>query len=295
MASLFINKFKSLFLLNSIRRLSSFNNRTKAGIISIAPNEDFNNIWSESNWSEFSKQFSNFRQFPLPGQVGVTLEEKIDSKKTTKNIAEPRKACESLNFLLNNPLTHENQIIKLKEAAGGLYYTDKMEENLTKKSQPKAILELKAYQCPKSLMNDFQNYFRLNSIGETPLTVITVSFKTENDMATWTSQVDAEREVLTQQFVETAQEVCKNFEEEGFWADFIDPTSGRLFNSPYTHAVFYETDERYQKLGFEIVDYGCCKVISHHEWGTKAYVGCILTNASLNGKCVKETIKKVSL
>ena len=120
--------------------------------------------------------------------------------------------------------------------------------------------------------------------------------------------------MLWTKFVETAQEVCKNFEEEGFWADFIDPTSGRLvtlnkififiigncfnliqkFNSPYTHAVFYETDERYQKLGFEIVDYGCCKVISHHEWGTKAYVGCILTNASLNGKCVKETIKKVS-
>ena len=95
----------------------------------------------------------------MPGQVGVTLEEKLDSKKAPNTLAEPRKACESLNFLLNNPLTHENQIIKLKEAAGGLYYTDKMEENLTKKSQPKAILELKAYQCPKSLMNGWKLKF----------------------------------------------------------------------------------------------------------------------------------------
>jgi hypothetical protein len=47
-------------------------------------------------------------------------------------------------------------------------------------------------------IKDFQNYFRLKSIGDTPLTVITFSFKTENDMATWSNQVDTEREIITQ-------------------------------------------------------------------------------------------------
>ena len=45
---------------------------------------------------------------------------------------------------------------------------------------------------------DFQTYFRLNALNESAITLITISFKTENDMATWNSQVDAEREILTQ-------------------------------------------------------------------------------------------------
>ena len=48
---------------------------------------------------------------------------------------------------------------------------------------------------------------------------------------------------------------------------------------PYSHSTFLETDERYRELGFEIKDFGCCKVISHHKWGTKSYVGCIITSA----------------
>lgn len=87
--------------------------------------------------------------------------------------------------------------------------------------------ELKAYNCPLSLIKDFQNYFRLNSISESNLTVLTVSFKTENDMATWNEQVDNEREVLIKKFVDSAQELCNLLEKEGFWADFIDPSSGR--------------------------------------------------------------------
>ena len=45
---------------------------------------------------------------------------------------------------------------------------------------------------------DFQTNFRLNALNESAITLITISFKTENDMATWNSQVDAEREILTQ-------------------------------------------------------------------------------------------------
>lgn len=48
---------------------------------------------------------------------------------------------------------------------------------------------------------DFQSYFRMNSIKDTPMTVVTISFKTENDMALWNNQVDAERELLTEKVV----------------------------------------------------------------------------------------------
>ena len=70
------------------------------------------------------------------------------------------------------------------------------------------------------------------------------------------------------------------------WPD--SPRSVNQAKSNINHAAFYETDERFRNLGFEIVDYGCCKVISHHKWGTKTYVGCLLTTAKVDGKFVNE-------
>ena len=46
------------------------------------------------------------------------------------------------------------------------------------------------------MKKDFQNYFQLNSLNESDVTILTISFKTENDMATWNSEVDNEREIL---------------------------------------------------------------------------------------------------
>lgn len=48
---------------------------------------------------------------------------------------------------------------------------------------------------------------------------------------------------------------------------------------PHTTDTMFEVDERYRHFGFEIEDLGCCKVIKHHRWGTKTFVGCVFTTA----------------
>lgn len=285
---------KNALVASLVRQLSSYNKNNKAnksGIISLVPNDDF--IWAENNWSHFGKQFNKFKHFPLPGQIGLTdlsVQKKLvpNTPKYNWNLL-----CENMNHLLNEPLAQETQMLKIKEATDGLKFEEKMQNpknpaNLNRAQLP--VFELKAHNCPKSLLADFSSYFRMNSIADSPMTVVTISFKTNNDMALWNSQVDAEREFLTEKFVETAQEMCQALEQEGFWADFVDPSSGSLHKAPFTHATFYETDERYQKLGFEIIDQGCCKVISHHKWGTRTYVGCVLTNASTNNKFLNRVL-----
>lgn len=283
---------RNLPFLSQIHRLSSFNNnRSKSGIISLIANEDLN-IWSDKNWSACAKLFTKSVDFPLPGQVGVIFEfQKRDIGIGAETDSELRNnlkvAYENYKYIVSKPSSREDfiQMMKLNESAIGslgqvekALYTDEGTD-VTKK------FELKAFKCPKTLQSDFQTYFR-KSFGDSPVTVITISFKTENDMATWNSDVDDEREVLIKKFVETAKSLCKVLEKEGFWADFIDPSTGRPFKSEYSYATFFETDERYRQLGFEIADQGCCKVVSHHSWGTKAYVGCLLTNASLEGKSI---------
>ena len=62
------------------------------------------------------------------------------------------------------------------------------------------------------------------------------------------------------------------------------------FFGPHTNSTLFETDERYNHLGFNILDLGCCKVISHHLWGSYAIVGTIFTNAPANSNALGSSL-----
>ena len=188
---------------------------------------DFNNIWSENNWSLVGKQFNKYKHFPLPGQTGIidkpvnTPNTKIISVESAQTTEQNQEVlAENLSFLIYEPLEREARVNSL------LSILDKMEGG--KEGLNLSELELKAFDCPKTLLEDFQSYFRLHSIR--PMTVITVSIKSENDMSTWNNAVDIERELLTEKFVDKARQICQLLEQGGYWADFVDPSSGTLVN-----------------------------------------------------------------
>jgi hypothetical protein len=93
-------------------------------------------------------------------------------------------------------------------------------------------------------------------LNDKQLTVIVASFKTQNDMSLWSREVQEERDQLVKKvnlnftianfiyfilmylfkkkFFDFAQHLCQNIESIGYWADFIDPSSGKpvIFKSP---------------------------------------------------------------
>ncbi|NXC14875.1 MMAD protein, partial [Corythaeola cristata] len=132
-----------------------------------------------------------------------------------------------------------------------------------------------------SLLPEKRYYFEsmFPEVNANCLTVLTVTQKTKNDMTVWSQEVEDEREMLLENFINGAKEICYAICSEGYWADFIDPSSGLAFFGPYTNNTLFETDERYRHLGFSVDDLGCCKVIRHNIWGTHVVVGSIFTNA----------------
>jgi len=75
------------------------------------------------------------------------------------------------------------------------------------------------------------------------------------------------------QFVLAAQDVCTRLKVAGYWADFINPFSGRPNHTPLPGGTLYKTDERFRCLGFMIKKHADCKVISPNPNEKKAFVG----------------------
>lgn len=50
-------------------------------------------------------------------------------------------------------------------------------------------------------------------------------------------------------------------------------------NGERTAATLFETDDRMSLMGFELTDFGCCKVIGSKLWGHHAFVGVLFFSA----------------
>ncbi|XP_061648355.1 metabolism of cobalamin associated Db isoform X2 [Phyllopteryx taeniolatus] len=196
------------------------------------------------------------------------------------------------------------------------FFDDPTTNHNTNKEMNIESVECLIQSCPEKLKQDLKYLFP--EAPSCHVTVVTVTQKTKNDMTAWCSAVEEERDHMldkmrhggrlvgtsasqvggpmwsllalpvspvsshfpkTCMFVDGAKEICLILQREGFWADFIDPSSGLAFFGPFTNNTLFETDDRYRLLGFQIEDLGCCKVIRHPLWGAHAFVGIIFTNA----------------
>jgi len=152
--------------------------------------------------------------------------------------------------------------------------------------KPQGTVECLVQECPQFLQKGLMELFPGVNLKSKKLCVITLSEKTENDMTSWSMAVEEEREKLLDHFIDSAKEICSRLTGAGYFADFIDPSSGRAFYSPFSHSTLFETDDRFRHLGFDIVDLGCCKCIRHPYWGPYIFMGTIFTDAPVTSQVI---------
>jgi len=138
--------------------------------------------------------------------------------------------------------------------------------------------EMIVHGCPSDLLRDFQNMFWCND-NVKQLNVVIIAQKTNNDMSLWTEDVAKERVQVYETLITKAKNICETLNMQEQWTDFIDPSSGRPFFSPFKLASLRETDDRYSRFGYTIIDQGCCPVLCHSMWGTKVMICSVFTNA----------------
>ncbi|VDQ05712.1 unnamed protein product [Trichobilharzia regenti] len=188
-------------------------------------------------------------KYPLPGFVGLPVpkDEKLPERKYTP-------AVHTLP-----PLKEEKYAAVLLDVHNAMEFND---------SQP-SIIPLISDQLECNLANVFPS----RKLSTTPLTALILSHHTNESLNMWSEEAADEREQLAQSFITSAIEICASLKELGYWADFIDPFTGKPYIGAHGEAVLTETDETMKHFGFELDNSVCCKMLRHPKWKNHDYFG----------------------
>lgn len=228
-------------------------------------------------------------RFPLPGNMNLDvglMQEGCQIPESQQSLASAFLEVETNEIKKHRALAMFLNNTEIDERNKEKQSTTSKESERNKESQCKETfnnlkgnVECSVQQCSPSLQRSFSDLFPDMKFKSGELAVISICQRTANDMTSWSQAVQEEREELLENFIDSAKEICELLQSQGYWADFIDPSSGNAYFGGYSNSTFFETDERYNQLGYRVMDLGCCKALSHNLWGTFIYVGSIFTNA----------------
>ncbi|VDD92999.1 unnamed protein product [Enterobius vermicularis] len=150
--------------------------------------------------------------------------------------------------------------------------------------------QITAMECPDDVLKTAQKLFPKQKLEN--VTVVNFVQKTESDMSEWSAKMEVEWTGLVSgifwftvadekfQFNQTALQTCEMLHNLGYWADFVNPATGKAYISETkSDASLKTTDNEYRSLGFNIMDMGCCKILSHSVFGKHVFVGTLFTDA----------------
>ncbi|CAH1119353.1 unnamed protein product [Phaedon cochleariae] len=142
--------------------------------------------------------------------------------------------------------------------------------------------------CPTLLRETVKDLFPYRTLEDhSELSVISISLKANiQDMR---KNKELETEKLAQTFLIAAKNVCDKLRQSGYWADFINPFSGRPFFTPSALRELYQNDEKFRCLDFEIFEIKDCKIISNEDSSPKNFTGSLFTNAP----CKKSNLNSI--
>jgi len=143
-----------------------------------------------------------------------------------------------------------------------------------------AEMILRVQSCPHVLRDTVTELFPYRPLEKSELSVVTINLKP--DLVQLRTNKELETDRLAQMFLITAKNICSKLRNNGYWADFINPFSGKPYLVPSGSNKLYKSDEKFRCLDFQIFEIDDCKVISNEGRIAKRFVGSLFTNAPCN-------------
>nr|XP_046238553.1 metabolism of cobalamin associated Da [Scatophagus argus] len=224
-------------------------------------------VWPDENMGPFGPQDQRFQ---LPGNAGFDchLEGIGNQKKTPVHRTVPD--------VLTAPSSTERQQFILAQFINEFH--GKLGPISTRVHKAEQYFnqggtDCSVSSCPELLKKDLEQLFP--SAPVTPITVVTITQKSRQ----FEEAAEEDRDQLLHRFVSGAKEMCFSLWTAGYWADFIDPTTGAAFFASSSNQTTLRTEDELRHLGFHIEVSGSCTVIRHILRGTPLFVGTVFTNA----------------
>ncbi|XP_060922932.1 metabolism of cobalamin associated Da [Limanda limanda] len=237
--------------------------------ISVSPTDSGpRTVWPDENMGPFGPQDQRFQ---LPGNVGFDchLEGMADQKKapvhrTVPDVLTAPSSIERHQFIL------AQFVSEFQEKLGPLSLRVHKAEQYFTQTDTDCYIN----SCPELLRKDLELLF-----PAAPTTSITVVTVTQRSLRCEEPVEEPDKDQLLHRFVSGAKEMCFALWTAGYWADFIDPTTGTAFFASPASQTQLQTDVGLRELGFHIEVSGSCTVIRHILRGTPLFVGTVFTNA----------------
>lgn len=230
-------------------------------------------VWPDENMGPFGPQDQRFQ---LPGNVGfdchlegLTEQKKAPVHKTVPDVLTAPNSSERHQFVLAQFVNEFHGKLgpvstRVQKAD---YYFNQTETDCSINS------------CPELLKKDLELMFP--SVPPTAITVVTVTQKNGRR-----DEALQDHNQLLDRFVNGAKEMCFALWTAGYWADFIDPTTGGAFFASASSQNTLVTQEELGDLGFHIEVSASCTVIRHILRGTPMFVGTVFTNAPTHSAAI---------
>ncbi|KAH8330043.1 hypothetical protein KR074_011530 [Drosophila pseudoananassae] len=132
----------------------------------------------------------------------------------------------------------------------------------------KSRLEFSSCPCPLLIRESLVELFPVRAVAQsdTHITMLTLSY--EGDI-----------EQGAAKFVLAARDMCDRLLSLGYWADFLNPFSGRPYFMPKEGSVLYKQDHRFRGLNMRLSDQNNCLVIAPEENDRTRFSGTIYCTA----------------
>uniref|UniRef100_A0A1A9VNF9 Methylmalonic aciduria and homocystinuria type D protein, mitochondrial n=1 Tax=Glossina austeni TaxID=7395 RepID=A0A1A9VNF9_GLOAU len=135
-----------------------------------------------------------------------------------------------------------------------------------KASTETAMLQFSVNECPSLIKKSLHELFPTPEVmSSEKIALMTLSFSGDTEQG-------------ARKFVLAAREITTRLRLHGYWADFMNPFSGKPFYSWANGKNLYKVDDRFRGLNMKIFKVNDCVVISPDS-AEQAFSGTIYTNA----------------